>query len=390
MVVEGPLQGADPVTEESVRLDEERQRQARRYARIRRRLLLLDLALGGLYLAALLASGASVQVAAALRRVSEHPLWLVGAYVVVVMGVYGLALLPLSFYSGYVLPHRFGLSTQTVRGWITDQVKGALVGGVLGLALIEAVYALLRAAPETWWLWAGIGYLFFTVVMANLAPILLVPLFFRLTPIADSDLSARLTRLAERAGTRVRGVFTIDLSRRTKAANAAIMGLGNTRRIVLGDTLLREFTPDEIETVLAHELGHHVHHDIPLLIAGQSVLTLGGLYLAHRALTSGAVALGFGGPDDIAAFPLFMLAMSLFGLAAMPLANALSRWRERLADDYALSATGKPLAFASALTRLANQNLAEINPEPWVVWLLHDHPPLGSRIAAARRASSAR
>lgn len=372
--------------EQRVEIDEARQAQARRYARIRRRLLVLDLALGGLYLVALLASGASAQLEAALRRVSDHPLWLVGAYVAVAMGVYGLALMPLSFYSSFVLPHRFGLSTQTVRGWVADQIKGAAVGGLLGLALIEATYALLRAAPATWWLWAGVGYLFFTVIMANLAPVLLIPLFFKLTPIADADLAARLTRLAERAGTQVRGVFTMDLSRRTKAANAALMGLGNTRRIVLGDTLLREFTPDEIETVLAHELGHHVHRDIPILIASQAVLALGGLYLAHRVLSYGATTLGLRGPDDIAAFPLFMLALGAFGLVSMPLANALSRWRERLADDYALSATGKPLAFASALTRLANQNLAEVDPEAWVVWLLYDHPPLGRRIAAAMQA----
>ncbi len=377
----------DVVTDQSVRLDEARQQQARRYARIRRRLFLLDLALGGLYLIALLASGASAGLKALLLRVSSEPLWLVGAYVTLVLGAYGLLLMPLSFYSGYILPHRFGLSTQTLRGWIADQVKGGLVGGVLSLALIEAVYALLRTAPATWWLWAGVGYLFFTVIMANLTPVLLVPLFFRLTPIADANLAARLTRLAERAGAHVRGVFTIDLSRRTKAANAALMGLGNTRRIVLGDTLLREFTPDEIETVLAHELGHHVHHDIPLLIAGQSVLTLAGLYLAHLVLRSGTTALGFTGPEDIAAFPLFMLTMGLFSLVTMPLANGLSRWREGLADAYALTATGKPLAFASALTRLANQNLAEVDPEPWVEWLLYDHPPLGRRIAMAKRAS---
>jgi STE24 endopeptidase len=375
--------------EQPVTLDAQRQAQARRYARIRRRLLLLDLALGALYLALLLLSGASGQLVAALRQVSDNPFWLVGAYVMVVMGAYGLALMPLSFYSGYILPHRFQLSTQTVRGWIADQIKGALIGGILGMALIEGVYALLRAAPDTWWLWAGIGYLFLTVILANLAPILLVPLFFKLTPIADADLAARLMRLAERAGTRVRGVFMMDLSRRTKAANAALMGLGNTRRIVLGDTLLREFTPDEIETVLAHELGHHVHRDIPILILSQSALTLVGLFLAHRVLAATSAALGFGGPADIAAFPLFGLTMGAFGLLTMPLANALSRWRERMADDYALAVTGKPLAFAAALTRLANQNLAEIQPEPWVEWLLYDHPSLGSRIAAALRSAHA-
>jgi STE24 endopeptidase len=164
------------------------------------------------------------------------------------------------------------------------------------------------------------------------------------------------------------------------------MGLGNTRRIVLGDTLLSEFTPDEIETVLAHELGHHVNKDIPLGLVVESVMTLGGLYLAALGLKWGAAAFGFGGPADIAALPVFALVMGAYGLVTMPLGNAFSRWRERRADGYALRATGNGAAFASALTRLANQNLSDVDPEPWVEFLLYSHPALNKRIAMAKAA----
>jgi STE24 endopeptidase len=191
-------------------------------------------------------------------------------------------------------------------------------------------------------------------------------------------------RLAEKAGARVRGVYRFDMSRRTKAANAALAGLGNTRRIILGDTLLDEFTDDEIETVLAHELGHHVHKDIPLGILVESIVTLVGMYLASLGLRWGASAFGFNGPADIAALPIFAIVMGAYGLVTMPLGNAYSRWRERHADEYALQATGRGDAYAAALVRLANQNLADADPEPWVEFLLYSHPALGKRIEMAR------
>lgn len=183
----------------------------------------------------------------------------------------------------------------------------------------------------------------------------------------------------------MQGVFKFDMSRRTKAANAALTGMGKTRRIVLGDTLLSEFTPDEVETVLAHELGHHVHGDIALLIGMGSVVTLAGLFVAARAMERLVTALAFAGAGDPAAFPALALVLGVFGLVSGPLENAFSRWREGLADQYALSATGNSEAFASAMVRLANQNLGELDPETWVVWMFYSHPPLGQRIEAARR-----
>jgi STE24 endopeptidase len=247
------------------------------------------------------------------------------------------------------------------------------------------LYLALRATGNLWWLWAAIGMLIFSVLLSNLAPILIMPIFNKYVPLGDEhkELADRLLDLARRANTKVKGVFKFDMSKRTKAANAALTGIGNTRRIVLGDTLINEFSTDEIETVLAHELGHHVHRDIPFLITFGALSTTLSLYLASLALNWAIGYFGFTGPADIAAFPALGLIFGAYGLITMPVENAVSRWRERMADDYALQSTGKREAFASAFTRLANQNLGEVDPEKWVVFMFYSHPPLGERIAKA-------
>jgi STE24 endopeptidase len=371
-------------------LDPERQRQAKRYARLQRRLMLLDLGLAGLYLLAWLFFGWSAALREALLRLTSNDWLLVAGYGLVLGGIYFVLDLPLGYYGGFVLPHRFGLSNQTFKGWLSDQAKALLIGGLLGGLLLEVIYALLRFSPDHWWLWVAGFLLLFNVLLSNLAPLLLLPLFYKFTPLGEeyAELTQRLMRLSERAGARVRGVYRFDMSRRTKAANAALTGLGNTRRIILGDTLLNEFPPDEIETVLAHELGHHVHKDIPIGIAVESLITLVGFYLASLGLRWGVQIFGFDSVSDIAALPLLALVMAAYGLVTLPLGNAFSRWRERRADEYALRLTGKAEAFASALTRLANQNLADVEPEPWVEFLLHSHPALGKRIARARAFAS--
>jgi STE24 endopeptidase len=371
-------------------LDPERQEQARRYARIRRRLWLASTLLSAAYALAWLSAGWALSVRAWLATISSNPWFLVAGFPVIFGGIYALATLPLDYYSGFVLPHRFDQSTQSFKEWGIDQLKGLAIGTPLGLLLLELLYLALRAAGDLWWLWAAGGMLVFSVLLSNLAPVLIMPLFNKFVPLGDehADLAERLLRLAEGAGTKVQGVFKFDMSRRTKSANAALTGIGNTRRIVLGDTLIDEFTPDEIETVLAHELGHQVHRDIPLLIGFGALTTALGLYLASLALDWAIGALGFNSPADVAALPALGLILGAYGLVTMPLENAVSRWRERMADGYALQATGKHEAFASAFMRLANQNLGEVDPEPWVVFLFYSHPPLGERIARARRGGS--
>src|SRR5215216_5290461 len=366
-------------------LDPERQKQAKQYARIRRRLWLVDTIFSALYALAWLFFGWSIALRNWLLTFTTNQWLLVSLFVAIFGGIYALINLPLGYYSGFVLPHRFGQSNQTFKDWVIDQLKGLAIGAPLGLILLELLYLALRVTGDLWWLWAAIGMLIFTVLLSNLAPILIMPLFNKYVPLGDEhkELAERLLALAKRANTKVRGVFKFDMSKRTKSANAALTGIGNTRRIVLGDTLINEFSTDEIETVLAHELGHHVHRDIPFLITFGTLSTTLSLYLASLALNWVTAYFGFNSPSDVAAFPALTLIFSAYGLITMPLDNAISRWRENMADDYALQSTGKTEAFASAFTRLANQNLGEVDPEKWVVWLFYSHPPLGERIAKA-------
>jgi STE24 endopeptidase len=368
-------------------IDPERQTKSKEYARISRRLWLVDTIFSAVYALAWLFFGWSIPLRNWLTvRWSLDDWLLVPVFVLVFGGIYFILNLPLSYYEGFVMPHRFGQSTQSLKDWIVDQLKGMAVGGPLGLILLELLYLALRATGNLWWLWAAGGLLVFNVLLSNLAPILIMPIFNKFVPLGDEhkELADRLMKLAERANTKVKGVFKFDMSRRTKSANAALTGIGNTRRIVLGDTLINEFSSDEIETVLAHELGHQVHKDIPILIAMGTLTTLLGLYLASLVLNWAIGYFGFSSISDVAAFPALGITLGLYGLIMMPLENAISRWRERMADEYALQATGKKDSFASAMVRLANQNLAEVDPEQWVVFLFYSHPPLLERIEMAK------
>lgn len=373
-------------------LDPEKQKQAKQYARIKRRLWLADTLFGVMYLLAWLFFGWS----AALRTlITDHwslnSEWLVVVlYFAVFGGVYLLLNLPLAYYGEFILPHRFDQSNQTVKDWIIDQLKGLAIGIPLGVLVIELIYLALRSTGNLWWLWVTGGLLVLNVLLANLAPVLILPLFNKFVPLGDEhkELEERLLKLAARANTKVKGVFKFDMSKRTKSANAALMGLGNTRRIVLGDTLINEFTLDEIETVLAHELGHQVHNDIAYMIAFGTLSTTLGLYLASLAFNYAVAFFGFASTADVAAFPALAFIMGAYGLITGPIDNAFTRWRENMADDYALQSTGKAEAFASGFTRLANQNLSEVDPEKWVVFMFYSHPPLGERIAKAKRFAS--
>ncbi len=361
-------------------IDPGRQKQAKEYARIRHRPFALNLILSALALVVVLALGLNLWLKQLVLGISPD-VWLsTFLYFTVALVAYELAFFPLSYYSGFVLPHRYGLSTQTLRAWLVDVVKGGVLGIVLGGLVIEVVYAILRSAPETWWLWASAFMLLFNIVLANLAPVVIFPIFFKFKPLEDAELVGRLTALAERAKTRVRGVYTMMLSEKTTAATAAFMGLGNTRRIVLGDTLYKKYSYDEIETILAHELAHQVHLDIAWMLAAQTVLTVAGFFIADLFLRWSIQQFRYESIADLGALPLFALALGVFGLLTMPIGNAFSRWRESMADAYALETTHNAEAFIGAMEKLADQNLGELEPERWVEFLLYDHPSLGERI----------
>lgn len=368
-------------------IDPQLQVRARDYARRRRRLWLVDLAISALLLAGWISFGWAGALKEWLWARTAND-WLVSAGVIAGFGLsLRLASLPLDYYGQYVLAHHYGQSTQTRTGWARDYVLSSAVAGSIALPLLLGLYAIIRAAGGLWWLWAGAGYAAVNTALSLLAPVVIMPLFNRFIPLEEkhSALAQRLTALAERAQTRVAGVFRFDMSRRTRAANAALTGLGRTRRIILGDTLLDAFTPDEAEAVIAHELGHHVNGDIPLFLAFSALASLAGLAVAAEILSRSAAALGLAGPGDIAGLPLLAVINGVFGLAILPLRNAFSRWRERLADRFALEATRRPAAFISAFVRLANLNLTDADPARWVVFMFSTHPPIRERVAMAER-----
>lgn len=308
----------------------------------------------------------------------------------VVLYVIALALLsealqiPFAFYQGVTLERRYGLSTQTTGQWWIDQGKAAAVGLVLALMAALIVWGLLRVSPERWWLIASACFIVLLVVMAQLAPVYLLPLFYTFRPLERPALVDRLLKLAERAETTILGIFEWKMSEKTRKANAALTGIGRTRRILLSDTLLAEHSDDEIEVILAHELSHHVHHDIWKALAVEAVLLTLGLYLADRVLEMMSDRFGLMGKGDVAALPMLLLAVGAVSILLLPAVNALSRAHERRADRYALDMTGNAAAFMSAMKRLGAQNLAEERPSRLVEVLFYSHPPMAARIEAAR------
>jgi len=372
-------------------IDAERQQKAREYARIRRRLSFVDLGIAAAGLLIVFVTGLDKWLRDAIQGISFlswqpaqnwYPLQILLYFLLAVL-VYQLITSPLAYYSGFILPHRYGISTMSLKAWLQDLFKGLALSLVLEAVAVTLIYGLLAFQPLTWWLWVAIIMLFFSVLMANLAPILIFPLFYKFTPLPEGELTERLLALAQRANTKVRGVYAMQMSNKTTVANAALMGLGNTRRIVLGDTMMDRYTVDEIEVVLAHELGHHVHRDIWKLIISQSVLMLGGLYIANLILHR-VVAQGFyHSLTDPATLPFFFLLTGIFSLVVMPISNGYSRLIEYQADDYALQSTRKVEQFKSAMTRLANQNLSEIEPSPIVEFLFYSHPSISKRLKHA-------
>jgi STE24 endopeptidase len=285
----------------------------------------------------------------------------------------------------YHLEHKFGLSNETLGGWAFDELKSLGLNLLLSVAVLDVLYFVLRRAGEWWWIGAGLFFLVFGVAMSALFPVLILPLFYKLQPLENESLSEKLTALAQRVGAKVLGVYRMGMSEKTKKANAAFAGLGSTKRIILGDTLLDKFAEDEIEVVMAHEMAHYKHGDITKMIAWGTVTTFLGLKVADLGLHWGMARLGYEHVWDIAAFPLLALCLFVFGLVAMPLNNAFSRSREWKADVTALELTANRDAFIRAMRKLAEQNLADLSPHPLVEFLLHDHPSLARRIAWAEQ-----
>ncbi len=321
----------------------------------------------------------------AVRLSPARPTLAVAAYLTLLLVAFELLVLPLGYYAGFVREHAFGLSTQTAGGWLLDRGKGFLVSLVLGVPAGTLLVTLWRKYPGRWVLPAWLLAAGLTVLLVALAPVVLDPLFNTIRPLADPELRARVLRLAEQAGLPVQQVYETDASRRTRKGNAYFTGLGATKRIVLYDTLVRSSRPEEVELILAHEMGHwqraHIWKGLALSLAGLWV----ALWLGARALEWAArrPGLHLAGPADVAGVPVFLLAVYLLSLFSLPVQAGISRHFERQADRASLRLTRNPAAFIQAEVGLARSNLADLTPPAPLVWLLYTHPPVMERIRMA-------
>ena len=358
--------------------------EAQRYNRTRRWLGIADFVVGLAFLIVLLVTGWSGWLRDLAYRLGFQnyslSLFIYLLLLLVISKALGIGL----DYYGFSLERRFQLSTQKFRSWVADEVKGFLVGLVLGAIVVEILYFTLRQWPQHWWVLAWALFMGLFVVLAQLAPVVLFPIFYKFEPLDDEDLRRRLVILSERAGTRVRGVYRWKLSEKSKKANAALTGLGATRRIILADTLLDNYTPEEIEAVLAHELGHHVHRHILKSIFVQAAITLFGFWAANWTLHYAVDQHMFEELSDFANLPLLALVSVVLSFLLMPALNAYSRFNERQADRYAFESIASVDPFISSMNKLAEQNLAERTPSKWVEWFFHSHPAISRRLAAAK------
>jgi len=295
---------------------------------------------------------------------------------------------PLGFYSSYTLEHQYGLSNQTLSAWFVDWIKRELLSFGIVTPLVLLLYALIWNFESSWWLFAWAGYAIFSLVMGKLFPVLIVPLFYKYSPVSDSELKGKIERLADRFGLAIQNVYALNLSKTTKKANAAFTGLGKTKRVILSDTLLDSFTHSEIESVVAHELGHFKHRDIWKQFGLGIALSFLAFWLSFRLLNPLATHFQYSGSGDMQAFPLLCAVMFAFGLITGPMTNAFSRWVERNADLFALQATKDADSFIYAMKKLSELNLADPTPHPVIEFMFYDHPAIAKRIRFAERFKS--
>ena len=301
-------------------------------------------------------------------------------FTVILSSVLSIIFSPLSYYSGFYLEHKFELSNQTFFAWVLENLKGTLLGGVIGLPLLLAFYYTLNQFGDLWWLPFAILIFLFSVVLAKLVPIIILPLFYKITPIENLELKEKIIQLSKNVNMNVENIFQFNMSKDTKKANAAFTGLGKTKKILLGDTLLNEFTNDEIETVIAHELGHYKNkHIIKNLIVG-TISSFVVLFLLAKLYSFSLSWFGFENIIEIAALPILALWGMVLGIIQTPLTNILSRKYEYEADEYAVKSTGKANVFINTLDKLTEQNLSDKEPHPFVEWFFHSHPSVKRRI----------
>lgn len=355
---------------------------AKRYARTKISLGILGTLVFFALTLVLVATGATRAVEDFVRSFVSNNYIALLAFAAVLGSVEIVAAFPLRLYSGFLLEHKYNLSNQSFPAWVWEGAKGMFIGLLVGTPILLGLYYCLRTFGDSWWLPVGAIFFFVSVVLARVAPVLIFPLFYRFRPVADGEIKDRLVKLCRMAGMSVKGVFVFDMSKSTKKANAAFAGIGRSRRIILGDTLIANFMNEEIETIVAHELGHFkLRHVWAALLVG-TVNTFLGLYVTGEVYGASVSWFGFSAIDQLAALPLLGFWLGVYSLVTGPVSNMISRSHERAADRFAVLLSGKKESFVNALRKLAVVNLSDTSPHPVVEFLFHSHPSIEKRIRA--------
>ena len=311
-------------------------------------------------------------------------MWLrLAAMYLIVTLVHYVVSFPLSFYSGHRLEHKYGLSKQSLVQWLWRYLKSVSLTLVFGLVLTEGLFVVIALTGSYWWLAAAGTFFLVSVVLGQLAPVLILPLFYRVERFEDEVLGQRLERLAEGTGLSIEGIYRMALSEETVKANAMLAGLGSTRRVIMGDTLLDKFTEEEIEVVFAHEVGHHVHQHIRSLLLLGALFSVCGFLTCHLCVGIWLGNFHWSSEPPVFVLPMLTFVTTLFFLLTAPLQNAVSRHFKRQSDTYALQRTGNSTAYRSAFSKLARINKDDPEPHPLEVFWFHSHPPISERLAMA-------
>lgn len=358
--------------------------EAKQYQKIKQKMTLIHLAVTFVLLTGLVFTDVSHMFWSWASEIHSLAPVTLGFYFLFVSLYFLIFDFPFSVFTGFLLEKAFQLSNHTFRSWFSDFVKKSILSFLFSLLLLELLGMLLIHRPYDWWWMAWIGYALISFGIGKIFPVWIVPIFYKYGPIANESIKQKIMQMAGQYHLPIENVYSLNLSRTTKKANAAFMGIGKTRRVVLSDTLLRNFTEDEIEVVVAHELGHAIHKDIYKQLSFGMILSflffLAGFFLFPWL----AQKTGYRGVQEMAALPVLFLIFYVLGFILTPLQSAFSRKLEYAADAFALKVFPKKEAFVSCMEKLAKVNLADPEPDALYEWFFYDHPAISKRIARAK------
>jgi STE24 endopeptidase len=364
-------------------IDQDKQRLAKKYKRANLKIGIPGQIVSACFVFALLYFNISRDLVDRLAVLVSSRFVLALVYFVIFYIAYTILSFPFSFFSEHLVEHKYGFSTQTFAQWLTDCIKSLLVGLLLGALVFETVYVVTYHAPLLWWLWLSLIMILFSVVLANLFPVVILPLFYKTTAIENESLKERITALCDRASVKLKGIYSINLSSKSTKANAAVVGLGNTKRILIGDTLMQKYTEDEVVATVAHEITHYKESHIWWLILWQALISICTFFVFSRIYPYIYHWAGFGDVSEIAAFPLFAVIFVVLSAAVKPLGSVISRYYERRGDLGALVLTKNADAFISLMAKFCNEQLIIAYPNRLVEWYKYSHPSPGRRIEFA-------